>query len=184
MKKFILSVAAAMTMVVSSQASLVGLGGMFVDGSSSFTYDGKLFQDGWAIQVYSSPSSVVDFNFSLSALYQTTVNVNSGALPFENFVNIDSVAMDLPNNSYIYSVLFDNAVPANSMSYLLLDTVALDVGAHDPQAAYTPGNPIPTSGTVQFNGQAWQPMAVPEPATMGLLGLGGLALVLRRKMRK
>lgn len=31
---------------------------------------------------------------------------------------------------------------------------------------------------------SWTPVAVPEPATMALFGLGGLALVIRRKMRK
>lgn len=36
-------------------------------------------------------------------------------------------------------------------------------------------------GTMQLNGDV---AAVPEPATMGLLGLGALAMVLRRKMSK
>lgn len=38
--------------------------------------------------------------------------------------------------------------------------------------------------TLQFNGDVSKTSAVPEPATMSLLGLGALAMVLRRKLRK
>ncbi|HOU21336.1 MAG TPA: PEP-CTERM sorting domain-containing protein, partial [Kiritimatiellia bacterium] len=76
----------------------------------------------------------------------------------------------------------DNAVPANSSSYLVLDTEARNVGAYDPQVSYTPGRAIPAAGLIQFNGQTWQ--AIPEPATLGLLGLGTLVMALRRKPGK
>lgn len=38
--------------------------------------------------------------------------------------------------------------------------------------------------TLQFNGDVSKTSAVPEPATMSLLGLGALAMALRRKLRK
>ena len=89
------------------------------------------------------------------------------------------------DNSFVYSVLFNTAVaPTTGDRYLLLDTVAHNVGAYDPIVWYTPGHDIPYSGNVTFNGQTWQDIpAVPEPATMGLLGLGALVLALRRKTR-
>lgn len=39
-------------------------------------------------------------------------------------------------------------------------------------------------GDLQFKGTIQEASAVPEPATMSLLGLGALAMVLRRKLRK
>jgi hypothetical protein len=45
---------------------------------------------------------------------------------------------------------------------------------------------VDRGGTIKWQtGSAWAPVAaVPEPATMALFGLGGLALVIRRKLRK
>ena len=182
MNKWIGGLAVVLALAGAAQASLIGLEGVFVDGSSTFNYDGKTFQDGWAIQVYQSSSATINFDITLSALYQTTVNVSSGAMPWENSVSIQPVSMTLANDSYIYPVLFDNAVPANSTSDLVLETAARNVGSYDPQVSYTPGHAIPASTTVQFGGQSWQP--IPEPATMGLLGLGALAMALRRKLGK
>ena len=184
MKKCFIAVLTVLSMAWVSPAALIGLEGTFADGSSTFTYDGRTFQDNWAILVYESASSTIDFSFALSSLYQTAVDIGSGSLPFENFVIIATISMNLTDNIYIYPVLFDNAVPANSSNYLLLDTVARNVGEYTEQVSYTPGNAIPAAGAVQFNGQAWQPTAIPEPATLGLLGLGAVALVGRRRRRK
>lgn len=183
MNKWFSGLAVVLALAGAAQASLIGLEGVFADGSSTFSYDGKTFEDGWAIQVYQSPSATINFDITLSALYQTSVNVSTGTFPWENSVTISTVSMNVTDGSYIYPVLFDNAVPANSTSYLVLDTAARNVGAYDPQVSYTPGRTIPaTENTVQFSGQTWQP--IPEPATMGLLGLGALAMVLRRKLGK
>ncbi len=36
----------------------------------------------------------------------------------------------------------------------------------------------------QYSNAAWKPVTIPEPATMSLLGLGALAMVLRRRIRR
>ena len=54
-----------------------------------------------------------------------------------------------------------------------------DEGFDWTEAGGNPGN----GGTYTFNGYSTYP-AIPEPATMSLLGLGALAMVLRRKLRK
>ena len=188
MKKWIITASVVLIMVCASQASLIGMQGTFVTGSASFTYDGKTFQDGWAIRTYQSASATVGFDISILASYLDSTTVRVWNTPPVTFVDIVPKSMSFTDNSFIYSVLFDSATPtAGSGNYLLLDTTARNVGAvnaPNPPAAYTPGHEIPFSGTVQFEGQEWQPMAVPEPATMGLLGLGALALALRRKLRK
>lgn len=109
------------------------------------------------------------------------MTVQSGVFPWENFVGISATSMNIANNAYIYPVLFDNADPASSTSYLLLETVAQNVGTYDPQVAYTPGNGIPSGSAtlVAFSGQTWQ--AIPEPGTLGLLGIGALAAFRRRR---
>ena len=69
MKKWFATVALAASMAVSAHASLIGLAGNFVEGSSTFTYDGKLLQNGWAVGIFQSATSEINFDISLVALY-------------------------------------------------------------------------------------------------------------------
>ncbi len=55
-----------------------------------------------------------------------------------------------------------------------------DTSASAPYYIYDNNNAAPANYTATFSTAA----AVPEPATMSLLGLGALAMVLRRKIRK
>ncbi len=187
LKQWLVLATVGLALACTAQASLLGLSGAFTNGSISFTYDGKLLQDGWAIRVYETSSSTVDFSYSKLENFvgDTVVVVYDHPVPSLDSVTIAGIELNMTDNSFVYSVLFDTALPTGgSGSYLLLDTVALNVGAHNPQATYTPGHEIPYIGDVAFSGQTWQSMPVPEPATLSLLGLGSLAMLVRRKWRK
>ena len=54
-------------------------------------------------------------------------------------------------------------------------------GWTDPSTRFTTSSTTPST---DIGGMGVAPVAIPEPATMSLLGLGALAMVLRRKIRK
>ncbi len=185
MKKWMTAVAALWISVCASPASLIGITGTFSETSGSFSYGGLEFQDAWIIRLYQTSSSTVDFSVGIMNTFVASTDIEVYPDP-DGFVMINpNGPLTFTDNSFVYSVLFNTAVaPSSGDSYLLLDTVARNVGANDPQAWYTPGHDIPYSGAVTFSGQSWQPVSVPEPATLGLLGVGSLVLALRRKLRK
>ena len=185
MKKWIVSVAALWVSVCALQASLIGITGTISATTGSFSYGGLEFQDSWIIRLYETTSSTVDFSIGIMDSFVASTDIEVVPDPDGYAIITSSGPFTFTDNSFVYSVLFNTAIaPTTGDSYLLLDTVARDVGANNPQVWYTPGNEIPYSGSVAFNGQTWQPVSVPEPATLSLFGLGALALTFRRKLRK
>lgn len=124
-----------------------------------------------------------------------TVNVNSGYEIAESaiigtFNNNNSGPANLQvrvNSTDIEGALWGvgankeasiGTISGNNTIYLYRSGAAQNGGTSD----YTAGRINITKMT--FDGKVQEATSVPEPATMSLLGLGALAMVLRRKLRK
>lgn len=115
---------------------------------------------------------------------QGFVNAASGDLGYQFWNQATAIANRDANGyaSFYMNVYYSPTGVAGTGNYTYSGTTHLltvnlnNITAGDVAATFTGVSP---TGHIQ-----WTPAAVPEPATMALFGLGGLALVIRRKMRK
>ena len=98
---------------------------------------------------------------------------------------IVNLATDLPYSEtdtyYVYQRVFEAQTPVEGTYYYQGELVELTYEYKDLQSVpmYDRTADYCVKPTLQVQGSS-----VPEPATMSLLGLGALAMVLRRKLRK
>lgn len=97
--------------------------------------------------------------------------------PSQQDGNANYVNLDWSTAGFVYQRVFEGT-PALGSRYYDTATIPLNTAYAGP-----PGSPDPffidtANAGVQAN------KVIPEPATMSLLGLGALAMVLRRKIRK
>ena len=87
---------------------------------------------------------------------------------------------------YVYQRIWQGVPDENTQMMHYFDSDLLELV--DSDLGYVPGGTsAPTVSNYDLQGggvAANQTVGVPEPATMSLLGLGALAMVLRRKLRK
>jgi hypothetical protein len=120
---------------------------------------------------------------------QRTISMGGGAAPEDGTV-WDNWMINQPGPSVVYEDLawntagfvymrvFEGSSPAGSSWFYQTGLLALDVG-------YVGGGAPTQDFFVDTFSAGFQPdsqvMAIPEPATMGLLGLGALVLAIRRR---
>ena len=151
--------------------------------NTASTAAGQFSSNGWA------DGGSIQFTVTLNAGYQITgASINSTSIQGSNTgpgttiwqLNGSDVGSSLVR-TVSTAVPWDSSIGtigtgANTLAIVQVGTANVTGGATSAAGSYRI-NDLTMSGEVA-------PTAIPEPATMGLLGLGALAMVLRRKMSK
>ena len=87
------------------------------------------------------------------------------------------------SGKYVYQRLFEGETPAAGMYYFETDVFEFNAAFAEGSAPDEFNYDVNGEG-VRFDKQLPSTPEIPEPATMSLLGLGALAMVIRRKLRK
>ncbi|MFO7535742.1 MAG: PEP-CTERM sorting domain-containing protein [Kiritimatiellia bacterium] len=187
MKK-IIGIVGAVLMAVSVMAAptQVIMGTTWIDGIALFDSDGiTAAADGWYVEVILSNTGG-QYNSDTFNAYTVVANYvglhqigsmydNSEELdPGHTVVQWDNAAYGA--NVYATFRFYNNAVKASATKYGVLSGWQHLENPAPGESYFFPDG----SGAAKYD----YPVAIPEPATMTLVGLGGLAMVLRRKMRK
>lgn len=124
-----------------------------------------------------APSLELDLLSVPVAIADTTVSKVTSGPVFGQSTKLNGASLDTVDNTLVYTVIFDTPAVGIGSKFLVIDDGTFNTGAAQPPAtavAYTlPG--APTSGQA-----AWGTV-IPEPATIGLMGIAGLGMFLARK---
>lgn len=202
MKK-VFAVLAVLAVAAAAQADLLASWGVGGTAQGNDMGDGYMYQDNLLIGV--KDVSALSGSIQTSTANDIRINGNSGIqFEYNALEDLTGVTMDgtyhatgaaaktgewFVNNTKV-SELTTTVTTYNTFSSSL-GNIAAGEGTVKFQALTSSGRVTGTataiSGNIDFtglqmNGKA--ATAVPEPATMSLLGLGALAMALRRKLRK
>lgn len=118
-----------------------------------------------------------------AASYHETGKLSTGAATSSGRASVSwQFTVTTYDNYYASWRVFNNADKAKATKYLVVPT--WKQVTVDPAAITANQNISWTTLTTDRAYQKYDMPAIPEPATMALFGLGGLALVIRRKLNK
>ena len=120
----------------------------------------------WASRVF----SVNNGNASDGTVWTTDLYWSSGSRIYNDTTFLTS-------GEYIYQRIFEGT-PAAGSYYYESAVESLEINPSAPQMSYLD---VAGGGTSGIQGDQQIPGAIPEPATMSLLGLGALAMAVRRR---
>ncbi len=169
-----------------------------VDGSGKMTvkYDTEGPAKVLSSRYWESGSSVLKVNDDVVSPYKSTDDLEfdsyaSIALAEALYNNPDFVPTSTEgHNGYLYSVVFQNCAVGSEAVIYWAYTDPTDKDMNTGKALNWTDSML-TPNPIHFNlkddtrlEELTRFAGVPEPATMSLLGLGALAMVIRRKLRK
>ncbi|MBR4250694.1 MAG: PEP-CTERM sorting domain-containing protein [Kiritimatiellae bacterium] len=114
------------------------------------------------------------------AIFDNYLYLQEG-VSYENTVTPLTYSYSEDDPYYVYQRIYESQKPEAGTYYYESPLVKLDT---DYGAGIQTIGLGPAESGIQSTLQVQGPASVPEPATMSLLGLGALAMVLRRKLRK
>jgi len=172
----------AVASLMTATAGYAGLITWGFTGDLGVSYNGYLVElvedvgkDGFSITTLWDDHTITGGDEFISTPIQATIaGANKGAAPYQWGASFTSPGASLTYSDNIYTVIYNASTFGAATQYQIVDATPYVLPAGDAPADYL-------SSTVSGS---WAPIvAVPEPGSMILFGLGVATLALRRRKR-